>query len=134
MSKLKYNALVIASILFLVRLNSFRLESPHLLTAIESINWIIASFGLGYTFLNKKSKTLTYLNEASYPVYIVHMAALFLGAYIIFPVNTNPWISLIFLMIFTFTSCYLLYELIRRIPLIRHLFGIRGKNNIWVDS
>jgi len=124
-SKLKYYALAIAFILFFVRLFVFGLEGPHLLTAIESINWIIASFGFGYTFLNKKSKPLTYLNGASYPVYIVHMAFQFLGAYIIFPLNLTPWFNLVFLIVFTFAGCYLTYEIIRRISFLRPLFGMK---------
>lgn len=84
-----YYSLSLASVLFLNRLILFDTRGPHLLTSIESISWIIGAFELGYRYLNKPSKILSYLSQAAYPFYILHMIFLYWGAYIIFPSNLN---------------------------------------------
>ena len=85
--KLKYVSLVLAFTIYLIRLLFFELNPPHYLSSIESMNWIFAIFGFGYKYLNKPSKLLSELSQAAYPVYIVHMIFLYLGAYLIFPLK-----------------------------------------------
>jgi len=126
-SKFKVLSLSLALILYLNRLCLLDGWGPHVLSSIESILWIYAIFGFAYTYLNKPSKTLAYLNPAGYPVYIVHMAFLYWGAYIIFPLNINPWLSLIIITVFTFTGCILSYEILRRVFFLRPLFGLKIK-------
>lgn len=123
--KIKYYSLSFALVLFLIRLMVFEYHGPHVLTSIESISWIIGAFGLGYAFLNKPSKILSYLNPAAYPIYIVHMIFLYLGAYIIFPLNLNVWASLLFIIVFTFAGCFFSYEILKRIFFLRPLFGLK---------
>jgi peptidoglycan/LPS O-acetylase OafA/YrhL len=124
-SKIKYYCLGLAFVLFLVRLIVFEHHGPHLLTSIESISWIFGVFGLGYAFLNKPSKILSYLSQAAYPFYILHMIFLYLGAYIIFPLNVNVWLSLLFIIVFTFAGCFFSYEILKRIFFLRPLFGLK---------
>ena len=126
-AKMKYYTLGIAFGLYLIRLLVFELHGPHLLSAIESISWIIAMFGLGSVFLNRKSKVINYLSQASYPIYIIHMIFLYLAAYIIFPLEINVWLGFILINIFTFTGSFLVYEIIRRIFFLRPLFGMRSR-------
>jgi membrane-bound acyltransferase YfiQ involved in biofilm formation len=85
------------------------------------------SDGLGYRYLNRPSKILSYLSTAAYPIYIVHMIFLYLGAYLIFPMNLNPWVSLLLITVFTFVGCFLSYEILRRIVFLRLLFGLKNK-------
>lgn len=124
-SKIKYYSLSLAFVLFLVRLLVFEYHGPHLLTSLESISWIIGIFGLGYAYLNIPSKILSYLSPAAYPIYIIHMIYLYLGAYIIFPLNINVWASLLFVIVFTFAGCFITYEILRRIYFLRPLFGLK---------
>ncbi|MCP4569913.1 MAG: acyltransferase [FCB group bacterium] len=126
-SKFKYYSLGLALIIFVVRGVVFEFHGPHVLTSIESISWIFGILGLGYAHLNKPSRILAYLSQAAYPFYILHMIFLYWGAYIIFPLNINVWASLLFIVAFTFTGCYLSYEIIRRIFFLRPLFGLKLK-------
>ena len=80
--KVRYAALGIAFVLCLVRMIVFRFQGPHILTVIEFLTWLFAVFGFGSSYLNKKSSTLSYLNQAVYPVYIVHMIFMSLAAYL----------------------------------------------------
>jgi surface polysaccharide O-acyltransferase-like enzyme len=126
LSRVKYYSLVAAGVLFCIRYVVFDIHGPHVLTAVESISWIFGFLGLGYMYLNRPSKMLKYLSPAAYPVYIVHMIFLYLGAYYIFPLKTSPWVSLVLITAFTFLGSFIVYEVLRRIPFVRLLFGMRN--------
>jgi hypothetical protein len=126
--KIKITSLIIAFVLYLVRLFYFELNAPNFLTSIESMNWIFAIFGFAHKYLNKPGKVLSYLSQAVYPVYIIHMIFLFLGSYIILPLNFPLGINLILIILFTFGGSYITYELvIKRIGFIKPFFGLKGK-------
>ena len=127
--KLKYVSLVLAFTIYLIRLLFFELNPPHYLSSIESMNWIFAIFGFGYKYLNKPSKLLSELSQAAYPVYIVHMIFLYLGAYLILPLKLSLAVNLILIILFSFTGCYLSYEGIKRIEILRPLFGLKKSLN-----
>jgi len=126
-SRIKYYSLCLALALYLNRLLMYDANGPHILTSIESASWIIAAFGLGYRYLNRPSRILAYLSPAAYPIYIVHMIFLYLGAYYIFPLNLNPWVSLLLITVITFAGCFASYEMLRRIFFLRPLFGLKSK-------
>jgi len=126
--KLKFISLITAFTLYLVRLLAFDFKPPHFLTSIESMNWIFAVFGLGYAYLNKPSRILSYLSQAAYPVYIIHMAFLFYGAFLILPLGLSMELNIVLIILFTFSGCFLCYDLIiKRIGFLRPLFGLKRK-------
>ena len=115
----------IAAVLFTIRLLVFNTQGPGYLTAIESNMWIFGIFGFGYKYLNKPSNTLSYLSKATYPVYIIHMIALYCGSVLILPLEISTVIKFPMIIVFTVLFCYLTYEfIIRRIGFIRPLFGL----------
>jgi peptidoglycan/LPS O-acetylase OafA/YrhL len=123
----KWVLLLLAVALFVVRLIEFDLLAPNYLKAIESNLWIFAVFGFGYTYLNKQSRTLSYLSQAAYPVYILHMIFLYLGSWLLVPLEIPIYLKLLLVVVLTFTGCYVFYELlIRRIRFLRPLFGLKN--------
>ena len=127
--KTKTTSLIIAFTLYLIRLFYFELSAPNFLTSIESMNWIFAVFGFGYKYLNKPSKILGYLSQAAYPLYIIHMIFLYLAASIFLPLNLPLGLNLILIILFTFTGCFVTYDLIiKRIGFLRPLFGLKRKH------
>jgi glucan biosynthesis protein C len=125
-SKWKWLYIGLAAVLFTIRLWVFETNAPGYLMVIESNCWIFGVFGLGYNYLNRPSKTLNYLSQAAYPVYIIHMLALYAGAYFILPLAISPFLKLILITGFTYIVCFILYEfVIRRIGFIRPLFGVK---------
>lgn len=125
-TKSKWSALITASILYGVRLTLFELRTPDYLMAVESANWIFAVLGFGHKYLNKPSKALTYLSQAAYPIYIIHMFFLYLGSMLLFEMNIPVIGKFILLNLFTFGGCFVIYEfLIRRIVFLRPLFGLK---------
>lgn len=127
--KIKTTSLIIAVVLYFVRLFHFELNGPHFLTSIESMSWIFAALGFSYKYLNRPSNILSYLSQAVYPVYIIHMIFLYWASYIIIPLNLTLELSLTLIILLTFIGCYVTYELIiKRIGFIRPLFGLKGKH------
>lgn len=118
----------IAAILFTLRFVVFNTEGPAYLTVIESNSWIFAVFGFCYKYLNRPSKTLSYLSKAAYPVYIIHMIVLYSVSYFILPLHWHPVLSFLVITLITFIGCFGIYEFfIRRIPVIKQLFGLKWK-------
>ena len=117
--------------LYLVRFLIFDLNAPGYLQAIESNCWIYAVFGYGYKYLNKPGSALTYLSQAAYPVYIIHMFVLYAGASLILPLEIPAILQFLAIVAFTFAGCFLIYEfIIRRIGFLRPLFGLKIKKKI----
>ena len=94
--------------------------------AVESNSWILALFGFGYRYLNKPGAALSYLSQAAYPVYIIHMFVLYAGAWVILPLEIPVFLKFIAVVAFTGVFCYLIYEfIIRRVGILRPLFGLK---------
>jgi len=114
--------------LYIIRLVVFEYKSPGYLIALESNCWIFSVFGFGYKYLNKPSTALSYLSQAAYPVYIIHMFVLYAGVMVILPLEIPVSLKFISITVFTGTTCFLIYEfMIRRIGFLRPLFGQKWK-------
>ena len=122
--KWRWMYLGLAVALYSVRFFMFNMKTPNMVMSVESNMWILAVFGFGYKYLNHPSKALTYLSQAAYPVYIVHMAVLYLASYWIFPMHLPVTIKFVSVVVLTFVGCFGLYEIIRRINWLRPLFGL----------
>lgn len=121
--------LIFAGGLYLLRLNYFGPNVPLYLIVTESNAWIFTILAFGYKYLNRPSKTLSYLSQAAYPVYILHMAFLYLGSILIFPLDIPVYIQFVLVVIFTGMGCFFTYEIIRRVNFIRPLFGLKRFNS-----
>ena len=127
--RVRWIALVVAFTLYLVRFLMFQFEgSPHALTALESISWMLAVIGFASIYLNKPSAILSYFSEAVYPVYIIHMPVLFALLYLLIPVELGAIAKFVLLVTGTFAISLLMYELVlKRIKWIRPLLGMKLK-------
>jgi len=128
-SRTRWLALGIAFMLYLVRFLIYKFEgSPNVLTALESMCWMLAIIGFGSLHLNKPSRYLSYFSDAVYPVYIIHMTVLFALLYFIIPLALPAMLKLGMLVTGTFGISLLLYEFVlRRVKWIRPLFGMKFK-------
>ena len=117
--------LILAVGLFIMRSFVFGLKNPMYLLVIESDCWIFSVLAFGHRYLNRPGKVLSYLSAAAYPVYILHMIFLFLGSSLIFPLDIPVMLKFVALLVFTFGGCFAMYEIIRRIPVMRPFFGLK---------
>lgn len=85
---------------------------------------IVTLLGLAQRWLDRPSSTLSYLTQAVFPYYILHQTIIVVVAYaslswrLSFPAEASALIAA------TVTGCAVGYELIRRVPLLRPLFGL----------
>lgn len=125
---LKYRWVLLsgALILYSIRVMEFSLKAPDYMMAIESNFWIYTVFGFAYKYLNHPSKTLSYLSQGVYPIYIIHMIFLYLGSLLIFPLDIPTLLKFILVVAFTGIGCLILYDLIiKRVSILRPLFGLK---------
>ncbi|MBD8489201.1 acyltransferase family protein [Echinicola sp. CAU 1574] len=133
--KWRWLYLGMAVTLYGIRLVVFELKSPGYFMAFESHCWILSVFGFGYKYLNKPSNILSYLSQAAYPVYIIHMFVLYSGAVIILPLGIPVMLKYISITVFTTIGSCLIYEfIIRRIGFLRPLFGLKWTFNKFQDA
>ncbi len=126
--ELRRKALLLAFLLYIIRLLVIHETESNLLIPIESFSWMLAILGYGSVYFNKPSIKLTYFSKAVYPIYIIHMPIQFIIAYYLFPLNIPAILKLGILLLGTFGTCLLLYEyVLRRLKWIRHLFGMKMK-------
>lgn len=124
--KWKWIFLLLAISMYVYRLFQFQMQVPNYQLAIESNLWIYAVFAFGYKYLNHSSKVLSYLSQAAYPVYILHMVFLYLASLIIFPLEINVYLKFVLVLLSTFIGSLVFYEfVIRRVNIVRPLFGVK---------
>ncbi len=87
--------------------------------------WIFALVGLARRHLHRDSALLRYANEAVYPFYIVHQTITVSAGYFIADWRLAVGIKLALLAGVTFLGSWAVYELVRRTPITRLLFGLK---------
>ncbi len=129
-SKGKWIFLPIALGLYIYRYMELSLVAPGYLMSVESCLWIFSAFGFALQFLNRPGKALTYLSQAAYPVYIIHMFMLYAACWLIFPLEIPVIAQFVLVVLITFAGSMLLYEfVIRRVWFMRPVFGLKSKRN-----
>jgi glucans biosynthesis protein C len=124
--KWRWLFLMIAVTFFVYRLLQVQMKVLNSALVIESNAWIFSIFAFGYKYLNRPGKALRYLSAAAYPIYIIHMIFLYLGSWLVFPLNTSVYLKFVLVFIFTVGGCLAAYEfIIRRVNFVRMLFGLK---------
>ena len=110
--------------LFVLRTFVLETSTPIYLISVESAVWILSVLALGHRYLNRPNRALPYLREAAYPMYILHMFFLYLGAMLIFPLPIAAPAKFLLQLVFVLVGCFTSFEIIRRFRLLRLLFGL----------
>lgn len=120
-SKMRWILLAAAAVLGYLRLGN----NVQSLIPIESVSWILFIFSIGYQYLNKPGKALSYLSEAAYPVYVLHMMFQFLFSIMIFQLDIPVPIKFVLLVILTLAGSIATFQLIKQTNITRFLFGLK---------
>ncbi|MBK6023863.1 acyltransferase family protein [Brevundimonas nasdae] len=87
---------------------------------------ITAILGFGSLYLrDRSSPVLKYLTEATFPLYLAHQTVLVIAVWIIRPANLSAPVELLSLVLITFLGSLAIYEVVKRIPFIRPLWGLK---------
>lgn len=117
--------ILLTSILFIFY-NSWE---SHIILDIyyRMIRWIsiLAILGLGSHYLNFTNPITIYLSKASFPIYFFHQTWVIAIAFHLFQITSKVALQIPFIILLSFIFTLLNYEVFRRIPVTRFLFGIK---------
>jgi glucan biosynthesis protein C len=85
---------------------------------------IAAIVGFAHRHLAYDSPARRYLTTAIFPVYILHQTVIVVLAHALKPSHLYPPVEGVLLVLVTVTACFLGYEVIRRMRLLRPVFGL----------
>ena len=99
------------------------------LRALAAWMCITGVLGLSMRFLAFTNQFGGYLADASYPFYVFHLVVLYLIGLPLLASGTQPLLAFLIMVVFTYVVTMGVYEaLIRRIPPIRILFGMKKRS------
>lgn len=134
-------SLAFGGLLLTAYLNEFAVAAdPQLFNAFLLLRvfyaWsvIVTLLGLARRFANGPSRALTYLTAAIFPYYILHQTITLLVSYW-FTANEAPVaVEATTILLVTVLGCVLGYEIIRRVAVLRPLFGLSTRANVTVEG
>lgn len=88
---------------------------------------ILAILGFGGRHLNRDAPVLRYLTLAVFPLYIVHQTLIVALAHHLATLGLPQGLEAGLLVVATFAGCFASYEVVRRIPIVRWLFGLKSQ-------
>lgn len=75
----------------------------------------LAIMGLGHSYIrNKNSKLLNYLNQANFPIYLMHMLILTVVGYRVLQCSINSVVQFIVINLLSYGICFGIFEIYRR--------------------
>ncbi len=90
---------------------------------------ILALLGIGATSLTFHNKRSTYFTNASFALYIFHLPiTILIGYSVMTMLQIGTALQFLLITIVSFIRTIAVYEIVRRIPGLRALFGINGPN------
>jgi hypothetical protein len=95
------------------------------LKALNYWAWICAFLGWARHRLQFSNRFLRYANEAVLPIYILHQSITLVLGYYILPLQMGLWTKFALATLGTYLIAVGLYEVIRRVSLLRPLFGLK---------
>ncbi len=88
---------------------------------------IAAILGFGAKYLNRGGPALRYLTLGVFPFYLVHQTLIVVMAHNLAKLGLTQPLEAAILIVLTFAGCFATYEIVRRVPGVRILFGLKGQ-------
>jgi hypothetical membrane protein/surface polysaccharide O-acyltransferase-like enzyme len=98
----------------------------NIVVAIDQ--WAVITALLGFASLHLRTRSgpvLAYLNDAVFTLYLAHQTVLVCAVWFVRPAGLPVWIEAPLLAAVTWGGSLLVYEIVRRIPLLRPVWGLR---------
>lgn len=94
---------------------------------VNFIGWIsiLILLVFGKKYWNQKTFLTDYFNRTSYPIYLLHQSILVALAYVVTQICDVFFIQIVFICVGSFLLTILAYHLIRMIPGVRKIIGIK---------
>jgi peptidoglycan/LPS O-acetylase OafA/YrhL len=91
---------------------------------------IVAILGFGAKHLNRDAPALHYLTQGVFPFYLVHQTLIVVMAHHLARLGLPQPLEALILVVLTFACCLATYEIVRRLPGVRILFGLKGQPSV----
>ena len=95
----------------------------------NSVLWLLLIIGFSGAYLNRKSRILSYMNEAVLPWYILHQTVIIVVAMNLAKYSLGGAIEPLLVTLLTFAVCLVSYEVIKRNNITRFVFGMKLQGN-----
>lgn len=102
-----------------------QLMALNLLGALATWLVIVGLLGYGRRYLDRTSPALSYLGEASYPVYLLHQTVIVIAAFYVVDLAAAEPLQWLTLMVVSVAGTFALYEVVRRTRVTRFVFGMK---------
>jgi hypothetical protein len=86
---------------------------------------VLALFGFARRHLRHDGPVRRYLTDAIFPYYIIHQTVIVLAGFYLTNLHIPVWVEAPALILVTVASCMIGYEIVRRISVLRPLFGLK---------
>ena len=99
------------------------------LRELQAWTMILALFGFARKHLRHDNAARRYLTDAIFPFYIIHQTTIVVAGHYLNQLGWPVWMEAPVLIALTVASCWLGYEIVRRIGFLRPLFGLKLERN-----
>ncbi|EOJ9614102.1 MULTISPECIES: glucans biosynthesis protein MdoC [Serratia] len=103
--------------------SSYMFELEVVIKTLMGILMTNVAFSFGHNLLNYHSPRITYLVNASLFIYLVHHPLTLIYGAFVTPYIGNNLLGFLLGLLFVFSLAFALYELHKRVPLLRFLFS-----------
>jgi glucans biosynthesis protein C len=93
--------------------------------ALMVFAWIYAVLGYAKALVNRRGRLYPYLNNACFPLYIFHYLPVTIAAYFVARMEIDIRWRYLIIVACGYLGTWAIYEIVRRTPFIRLLFGIK---------
>lgn len=95
---------------------------------------ILTACGFAHRHLQRDNAARRYLTEAVFPLYIAHQTVIVVAAHALKPLHVPPGAEALMLVVLAVTVSLGLFEVVRRVPLLRPVFGLAGRPRLSAPS
>jgi glucans biosynthesis protein C len=126
--------LAVAALFFTARYSAFTSGWPEaaslwfwtVVSAYYGMTWVLALVGYARATIKQPGRRLTYATQAVYPFYIFHQTITVAIVYCVIPWAIGVWTKLAVVVVVTFLGSWALFEVVRRVRILRPLFGLKA--------
>lgn len=104
------------------------LSAMRIAFAVDQWSAVVAVLGFGALYLDRDSALLRTLTIAVFPFYIVHQTIIIAVGHDLAAEDLPVWAEAPILIVATAAGCWLSFEIVRRVPPLRPLFGLAWRD------
>jgi peptidoglycan/LPS O-acetylase OafA/YrhL len=119
---------IIGIVGYFIEIYTIELQETFLFRMVHYLLYwstLLAMIGYGKQLLNKKSQFMQYLNQGSFPIYILHQTFLVIVGYYVLEKINHGILPYLLILCITFIVTVIAYEIIKRIKILKIIFGIK---------